>query len=88
MSKHHRVGTHTCPFCDMESDSATGVNRETAPIEGDVSVCLYCGNWAVFTFPDGVLAVRKPTATEVADAKGTDVDRVCAAVRQQLARAN
>jgi hypothetical protein len=51
----------TCPFCGKDNplaDSITG--KHATPTPGDVSLCIGCGEWAVFT-EDGV---RKPNSDE------------------------
>lgn len=51
-----------CTICDSPLDAATGALHTGArPEAGDVSVCLYCGNVAVF---DEALSLRSPTTEE------------------------
>lgn len=54
-----------CPYCDHDNNAATSVDSPDSKIlpgKGDVSICLYCANIAVFT-GDG-FAVRRPTEAE------------------------
>ena len=52
-----------CERCGAELDAATDPIDETAaPAAGDASVCLYCGNLAVFT--GNGLELRRPTEAE------------------------
>ena len=56
-----------CPFCDKLCDMAEGVfDRAAVPADGDFSMCIGCGEWAVFSAsaPGGF---RKPTDDEYVD---------------------
>jgi len=78
--KTHTVAPDAaCPHCHHTLDAATGVESESAPSEGDISICWYCGNWLVFDrvlkplarTQDGVvfdpqLTVRPITEEEIA----------------------
>jgi hypothetical protein len=52
----------TCPHCRKPVHLAGDVNDEgVEPSAGDVSICIKCGKWSVFT--EG-LQMRKPTKVE------------------------
>jgi len=52
-----------CPFCGANHDRATGVSDANAPNDGDITLCVNCGEWAFF---EGATAggLRKPTDAE------------------------
>ncbi|NEI52699.1 hypothetical protein GR217_34335 [Rhizobium leguminosarum] len=52
-----------CPFCGANHDLATGVSGGDAPNDGDISLCVSCGEFAFFeaATPGGL---RKPTDAE------------------------
>lgn len=52
-----------CPFCGANHDLATGVSGGDAPNDGDISLCVSCGEFAFFEVatPGGL---RKPTDAE------------------------
>lgn len=56
----------TCPFCDKKLGHTTVVEGKHKPKNGDASLCLTCGEWAVFDFslPE---QMRKPTFEEYQD---------------------
>lgn len=70
--------TLTCPFCHYRCDAATSVNveGEDEPEDGDLSICIKCGEWIVFA--DNVTGVRKPTDDEYLEIGS---DRFYASVR-------
>ena len=52
-----------CPHCGASNDATTGLNGPggaTRPHAGDFSLCIYCGEWAVF----GAERMRAPTDDE------------------------
>lgn len=56
-----------CPWCKAKSDRATNATpgEVMTPEDGDVSLCFYCGEWAVYdTSLPAALAQRKPTEAE------------------------
>lgn len=59
-----------CVVCGGSLNAATPINGPARPEAGDTSVCLYCGNVAVFT-GDG-LALRQATAVELGDLLADD----------------
>ena len=62
----HNIST-TCPFCNVTFDAATGLGDKAEPdrepAEGDVSLCMRCGEWMMY---DANLpgSARKPTPEE------------------------
>lgn len=58
---HNLIGR--CPFCTHAFEAATGVTGEAAPDNGDFTICIACGEWAVFdaTAPG---KLRKPSDGE------------------------
>jgi hypothetical protein len=55
----HRVVR--CPFCGLANDAVTSINANEGPKDGDLSVCIGCYRFSVFT--DGVTKLR-PTNEE------------------------
>jgi hypothetical protein len=48
-----------CPFCGKGIDSASPVDEsDQRPSDGDLSLCIYCGEWLVF---NADMTFRKPT---------------------------
>lgn len=66
----YRMGNLECPICHGTLSGATPTRDMLgpAPEPGDFSLCIYCGNWLVFT---DTLDLRLPTDGE-ALAIGTD----------------
>jgi hypothetical protein len=58
----HKVKPHTCPFCKVSHDGVTNVTGTPTPVTGDVTMCIECGEWAIFADVPGRL--RKPTDAE------------------------
>jgi hypothetical protein len=52
---------HVCPWCHEEMPNVSGMNTKERPTEGAVSLCIQCGEWAVF---QGNGSLRKPTDDE------------------------
>lgn len=62
-----RHATSNCPTCGAGFDAASAVDGEdVAPKPGDISVCLYCGEWLMFD--DDTLPTLKPTEEEMKQA--------------------
>jgi hypothetical protein len=62
--KDHREfsSATTCPHCGAAHEVATSTTQfedATAPRHGDLSLCIQCGQWAVFTH-DGALRTPSP----------------------------
>lgn len=79
------MSASNCLRCKAALPCATSLTELGArPSAGDVSICLYCGNIAVFT-GRGV-ELRTPTFDELAElASDPDVRRTVNAVRAQIA---
>lgn len=57
------VEKHVCPTCGAKNDALTDIELSGAqPKENDVTVCLYCSNFQIFTGQG--LATRAPTDDE------------------------
>jgi hypothetical protein len=52
-----------CPHCGRGADGVTDPFEEEVPKPGDISICVYCRDVAVF---QGDLSLRKMTEEEVA----------------------
>lgn len=59
-----RINGTDCPYCGKGCDAVTGVNNEGTASPGDVSICWYCGEVALF---GAELDLRKPTPQELID---------------------
>jgi hypothetical protein len=72
------TGMHTvCPWCLSEHDAASGLNHDTTPKPGDVTLCIRCGEWCVF---DDRMTLRKPgRALRYAIARNPDCEFIRAA---------
>ena len=53
-----------CPFCQYATPLATGINTTDTPAEGDVTMCISCGRFAIFTVTALGLVARRPTYEE------------------------
>lgn len=53
-----------CPSCNKQLDGATGLDEDTVPRAGDLSLCAYCCTISVFK-PD--LTLRRATDEEFAE---------------------
>lgn len=64
MGKTKEIPARMCPSCGKLLDGATQLVSDdgaTSPTSGDVTICLYCANVAVFADD---LTLRKPTPVE------------------------
>jgi hypothetical protein len=61
--KAHRMLEATCPHCGSLFDTATGMTRNHSLKPGDVTICIECASWMVFT---DELGLRPFTAQEIA----------------------
>lgn len=61
LPKHRK--TTKCPFCGVINDAVSNLDgRTNAPFKGAASLCIQCGEWAIFDdVPD---ELRKPTDAE------------------------
>ena len=48
MTQAIKIPVQGCPNCGHIADRASGLSGES-PSEGDVSICLYCGAFLMFT---------------------------------------
>jgi hypothetical protein len=57
-----------CPWCGKATDGiANAYGTGAMPDEGSVTICLYCGKWAILYFIDSGLTSRRPTADELSE---------------------
>lgn len=57
--KDHRTPLMACPYCAKVLDADP--HDRTAPGNGDITLCVGCGEWCIFT---NNLTLRKPTDEE------------------------
>ncbi len=69
--EHH----HACPFCGAIHDRVTCVTDDQRPNADDISLCIQCGEWSIFTAD---LTLREPTEDELLEISH---DRECIAAR-------
>jgi hypothetical protein len=62
----HRSPRCKCPACGFILDTATNVNGSKSPSFGDITICLYCGEIAVY---DVGLMLRSAEQSEIDDMK-------------------
>jgi len=62
----HETNLMRCWHCNSQLDGHMNVDPtdDSAPREGAVTGCIYCGAWGLFASEDGVLSIRKPTDDE------------------------
>ena len=53
----------TCPWCGRVNDMAGNIENDCRPKDGDVVMCIDCGQWAVFE-RKAKGRCRKPTKAE------------------------
>lgn len=59
-----RIEPVTCLGCARALDGRRAVDGVESPdVDGDVSICLYCGNVAIYD-PTSALGLRRPTEAE------------------------
>jgi transcription initiation factor IIE alpha subunit len=39
---------NSCPACGKRLSAATGIKEDAVPNSGDISICVYCGEYLVF----------------------------------------
>lgn len=61
IGQSEKIVQSACLKCGYKIDGSAGIGCEGKPKAGDVSICIKCGNIAVF---DDNLYVRKPTDIE------------------------
>ena len=52
----------TCPWCSQTHELATSIDGDAVPEAGDITLCVRCGEWSIFSDTPPVL--RKPTDAE------------------------
>lgn len=61
LGKPQHTQVNHCPHCGAKVDAASQIGGEDAPRAGDVSLCVYCGEWNIFNED---MSIRKPTVDE------------------------
>ena len=56
-----RTAASACPWCGTVHDAVTGMGSTPKPKPGDLSICIECGEWAVYETAE---MRRKPTVEE------------------------
>lgn len=59
--KSTELSKRKCPACGHDIEASTHLVDEVSPEPGDVSVCLYCGEFYIF---DDDMNFRDPTPEE------------------------
>lgn len=72
-----------CLVCEMKLDAATCITSVATPAEGDASLCLYCGNVAIFGADK---KLRQPTEEEAASIKKDKVIQKALKVRSVVSK--
>jgi hypothetical protein len=63
-----------CPVCGKANDRLTALDgTDIAPGKGDVTICLGCGGFLIFT--DNLLTQRLATAEEIRELRRSDPDQ-------------
>ncbi|MDX0299593.1 hypothetical protein GOC49_13025 [Sinorhizobium meliloti] len=59
-----KVESHTvCPFCGARHELAQCVGKSKTPNDGDLSLCMQCGEWCIFE-KKAPGHIRRPTDVE------------------------
>lgn len=75
--------TGQCPYCGHITTHATPArDDERGPVEGDATMCIRCGEFAIFAF-SAAGNMRKPTRDEKSD---LDDDMNVARLREAFRR--
>jgi hypothetical protein len=68
-------GAPRCPFCGAVNDGFTATDEAQAPTEGDIGVCLYCIEVAIYSGEP--LRLHRPTPAEAAELREIpDIERL------------
>lgn len=71
-----RMVSNNCAECGEILNARMGVGNTNTPVAGSVSICMYCGNIAIYTT---TMTLRAPTSSEYIELMGDE--RVIRAVR-------
>jgi hypothetical protein len=77
-----RVPAQPCPWCGKKLDAAASVDREHPPVEGDITVCLYCEGCIVFGAGLGLARLLRAERRALPAAKRRHLERVLGLVRR------
>jgi hypothetical protein len=82
----YRFEAHACPYCHTTLDAAGTLDVEAPrrPEAGDITLCIRCGEWAVFADDQG--ALRKPTDPELYEIGTSDECRAARTAWVELQR--
>lgn len=48
LNEKKKTKVNTCLRCESKLDGASGINQAHIPTPGSISICIYCGNIAIF----------------------------------------
>ena len=58
------MNDYYCPYCEKHFNRHTGLTGSDDPEVGDVSMCIACGSFSMFTMKNGEYGLRRPTKKE------------------------
>lgn len=62
--KHFAIDTR-CPHCGKNNDTTSSMfGQKESPKNGDMTMCIGCGEWATFELTDASIQLRIPTDDE------------------------
>lgn len=74
-----------CLNCGKPNDAHSNpMDDADVPDEGDLSICLYCGELSAYTITDGILGTRPLTEQEERDVAGNEYLQHLIAARKQV----
>jgi hypothetical protein len=59
--EHNKI---PCPHCGKTHELSTAIDGGRGPKSGDISLCIDCGNWAVYVVGMGHVMQRIPNGKE------------------------
>lgn len=80
----YRVISSPCPTCGMPNDGATSViGEDSAPREGDTTICIGCGEILVFNAIGATEKIRKEILESFSEEQKRDILRIQNMVRRK-----
>lgn len=70
-----------CSTCGYPIDATSSLEGDRAPVDGDLSICLACGDVGIFVVGAFGTTIREATPAEKDEARGSAVVRQVQAVR-------